>query len=116
MTSFDLTGMGFSLGETWKKPEPFNLETLGNLPPHRRLAYVREHESELEALSDHDKDEVGLRLVAASPQEVKEEYPVLRERMDPYYGHFMSEQEQFEENVLPVGLLGQTDDEDEDSE
>lgn len=114
-----MDSLGFTLGDTWNKPwnpnDPFSLEYLGSLPPDQRMLYVRDHEAELEALDTRALDEVGLRLVAASPRELREEYPVLRERMDAWFGFEMSGQEKFEETIIPDGLTpGYHEDEEDD--
>lgn len=46
------------------------------LQPHDRLAYVREHEADLEGLTVRELERVGTLLCHAAPPELRRMYPI----------------------------------------
>lgn len=80
----------------------FNIETLRELPPRYRLNFVRDFEAQINLLPHRELDIIGLLLCAAAPAKLRDEYPVIGDRG-------RRNQDQFEAEVIPIGLPGLDD-------
>jgi len=78
----------------------FNIDELSQKPNSERLDYVQKHVAELTnaegeyTLQQHEHDKLVKLLLAASPADLRREYPIIGEKR---------EQDKFEAEVIPIG-------------